>query len=134
MHAIATNQLDLDNPSKRSDISPPTPIRFELKGENLADIALATTSHVKVISQHELRVEAYQGFGKGLQEKTLPALDLLMSHRLDKTLQVFTRRLRPDDHTARVLPCKRRLPTHVRECGHPPICWYVACEIVYMQC
>lgn len=66
---IFNNKLDFDNPEKRSDLPPPSPIRFELNGENLADISLATTAHIKLISQHELRVEAYQGYGKGLIKK-----------------------------------------------------------------
>lgn len=66
---IFNNKLDFDSTAKRSDLPPPTPIRFELSGENRADIALATTHHVKVMSQHELKVEAYQGYGKGLIKK-----------------------------------------------------------------
>ena len=66
---IFNNKLDFDNPEKRSDLPPPTPIKFQLNGENLADIGIATTHHVKLISQHELRVEAYQGYGKGLMKK-----------------------------------------------------------------
>lgn len=66
---IFNNKLDFDSLEKRSDLPPPTPIAFELTGENRADIGIATTHHVKVIAMHELRVEAYQGYGKGLIKK-----------------------------------------------------------------
>ena len=66
---IFTEKLDLGNPSRRSDIPDPQPIKFTLNNSNLSDIAAATASHFAVISQHELRVEAYQGYGKGLMKK-----------------------------------------------------------------
>ncbi|KAF2160819.1 hypothetical protein M409DRAFT_59612 [Zasmidium cellare ATCC 36951] len=69
MHWIFNEKLDFENPQLRSDIPDPAPIRFKLSGENYADVALATTHHVSLISQHELRVEAFQGYGKGLMKK-----------------------------------------------------------------
>lgn len=66
---IFNNKLDFDDPSVRSDLPPPTPIKFQLSTENLADIGEAATNHTKLMSQHELRVEAYQGYGKGLMKK-----------------------------------------------------------------
>lgn len=69
MHWIFNDKLDFENPQLRSEIPDPTPIRFQLSGENYADIAIAQTHHVSLISQHELRVEAYQGYGKGLMKK-----------------------------------------------------------------
>ncbi|QIX00733.1 hypothetical protein AMS68_006250 [Peltaster fructicola] len=68
-NVIFNNKLDFEEAPVRSNLPPPTPIRWELSGENRADIALATTHHVKVMSQHDLRVEAYQGYGKGLIKK-----------------------------------------------------------------
>ncbi|KAK4631404.1 Carnitine O-acetyltransferase, mitochondrial [Fulvia fulva] len=69
MHWIFNEKLDFENPQLRSDIPDPMPIRFQLSGENYADVALATTHHVGLMSQHELRVEAFQGYGKGLMKK-----------------------------------------------------------------
>lgn len=69
MDWIFNEKLDFDNPELRSDIPDPMPLKFQLTGENHADIALATTHHVGLISQHDLRVEAYQGYGKGLMKK-----------------------------------------------------------------
>ncbi|MBE7181871.1 MAG: choline/carnitine O-acyltransferase, partial [Terriglobus roseus] len=66
---IFSNKLDFDNPSVRSDLPDPQPLRFQLNGINHADIALATTHHVGLMTQQELRVEAYQGYGKGLMKK-----------------------------------------------------------------
>ena len=66
---IFNEKLDFDNPQLRSDIPDPQPVKFQLNGENLADIAMATTHHIGLISTHELRVEAYQGYGKGLMKK-----------------------------------------------------------------
>ncbi|OQN97876.1 hypothetical protein B0A48_16187 [Cryoendolithus antarcticus] len=66
---IFNNKLDFDNPELRSELPPPTPIRFHLSKENVADIATATAFHTKQIAQHELRVEAYQGYGKGMMKK-----------------------------------------------------------------
>ena len=69
MNWIFNEKLDFDDPELRSDVADPQPIKFLLNGENMADIALATTHHVGLMSQEELRVEAYQGYGKGLMKK-----------------------------------------------------------------
>ena len=69
MNWIFNEKLDFDNPEVRSDIPDPLPLKFHLDGSNLADIALATTHHIGLMSQQELRVEAYQGYGKDLMKK-----------------------------------------------------------------
>nr|POE94694.1 carnitine o-acetyltransferase, mitochondrial [Quercus suber] len=69
MNWIFNEKLDFSNPNVRSGIPDPVAIKFQLSAENHADIALATTHHTSLISQHELRVEAYQGYGKGLMKK-----------------------------------------------------------------
>lgn len=66
---IFNNKLDFDNPEMRSDLPPPTPIKFILSEQNAQDVAAATSYHVKQIAQHDLRVEAYQGYGKGMMKK-----------------------------------------------------------------
>ena len=66
---IFNDKLDFDDPSIRSDLPDPQPLKFQLNGENLADLSLASTHHVGLLGQHELRVEAYQGYGKGLMKK-----------------------------------------------------------------
>jgi len=66
---IFANKLDFDSPELRSDIPDPQPMQFRLNHDNHKDIAQATTHHIGLMSQHELRVEAYQGYGKGLMKK-----------------------------------------------------------------
>ncbi|KAI9824400.1 MAG: Carnitine O-acetyltransferase mitochondrial [Thelocarpon impressellum] len=63
---IFNNRLDFDDPSVRSDLPEPQLLRFQLSGEVRADIARATRAFEEVIGAHELRVQAYQGYGKGL--------------------------------------------------------------------
>ncbi|OTA39789.1 hypothetical protein BTJ68_00001 [Hortaea werneckii EXF-2000] len=41
----------------------------QLNEQNVKDLAKATEYHVGQIAQHELKVEAYQGYGKGLMKK-----------------------------------------------------------------
>jgi carnitine O-acetyltransferase len=69
MHWIFNEKLDFEKDQLRSDIPDPTPLRFQLSTENNADIAKAQAAHVALMAQHELRVEAYQGYGKGLMKK-----------------------------------------------------------------
>ncbi|GAB7357703.1 hypothetical protein MBLNU459_g0370t1 [Dothideomycetes sp. NU459] len=66
---IQNNKLDYDNPSIRSNLPEPVLIRFQLKPENVDDISRAQAHFTKVIGEHELRVQAYQGYGKGLIKK-----------------------------------------------------------------
>ena len=63
---IFTNKLDFDNPSIRSNLPEPLPIKFHINDAVKSDIQQATTDFENVIGQHELRVQAYQGYGKGL--------------------------------------------------------------------
>ena len=66
---ISTNKLDFNNPSIRSDLPEPLPIKFHLNEKVKAEIQRAATDFENVIGQHELRVQAYQGYGKGLIKK-----------------------------------------------------------------
>ena len=50
MNWIFNEKLDFDNPESRSDIPDPHPLKFQLNGENYADIAMATTHHVGLMS------------------------------------------------------------------------------------
>lgn len=64
-----TNKLDFNNPSIRSDLPEPLPLKFHVNGKVKAEIQRAATDFENVIGQHELRVQAYQGYGKGLIKK-----------------------------------------------------------------
>ncbi|KAF2201283.1 carnitine O-acetyltransferas-like protein [Delitschia confertaspora ATCC 74209] len=66
---IFTNALDFENPEVRSNIPDPKPLRFELNADLQKDIADAQAHFAKQIGAHELRVQAYQGYGKGLIKK-----------------------------------------------------------------
>lgn len=66
---IVHNKLDFENPSIRSDLSDPTPLKFETSAALLEDVASAQAQFRQVIASHDLRVQAYQGYGKGLIKK-----------------------------------------------------------------
>ncbi|KAF2004685.1 carnitine O-acetyltransferas-like protein [Amniculicola lignicola CBS 123094] len=66
---IFTNALPFDDPTIRSNLPDPKPLRFELTPELKQDIDDAEKHFKGQIGQHELRVQAYQGYGKGLIKK-----------------------------------------------------------------
>ncbi|KAE8452612.1 hypothetical protein EG329_013871 [Mollisiaceae sp. DMI_Dod_QoI] len=66
---IVNNKLDFSNPSIRSNLPDPTVVKFHVNKEVQAEIERATKDFTEVIGAHELRVQAYQGYGKGLIKK-----------------------------------------------------------------
>jgi carnitine O-acetyltransferase len=66
---IFSNALPFDDPNVRSDLPSPKPLRFELSKELQQDIEDAQAHFSRQIGAHELRVQAYQGYGKGLIKK-----------------------------------------------------------------
>ncbi|KOC13145.1 carnitine acetyl transferase [Aspergillus flavus AF70] len=66
---IFNNKIDLSEQPVRSSLSDPRPINFHLNDEVLEAIDAATKEHRQQISAHELKVQAYQGYGKGLIKK-----------------------------------------------------------------
>jgi len=66
---IFTSALPFDDPNVRSDLPNPKPLRFEINKELQQDIADAQAHFSRQIGAHELRVQAYQGYGKGLIKK-----------------------------------------------------------------
>lgn len=66
---IAQNKLDFDNPTVRSSLPEPVPIKFYLNAEIQEDILAAQRHFERQINAHELRVQAYQGYGKGMIKK-----------------------------------------------------------------
>ncbi|KAF4774436.1 choline/Carnitine O-acyltransferase [Colletotrichum scovillei] len=66
---IFNNKLDLSDPSIRSNLPEPQVVKFEITKEVQAEIDRARKDFHDVISQHELAVQAYQGYGKGLIKK-----------------------------------------------------------------
>lgn len=68
-YLIFNEKLDYSNPTIRSNLPDPTPIRFDLSPSNLEDIGTAQAHFTKLMGEHDLRVQAYQGYGKGLIKK-----------------------------------------------------------------
>lgn len=66
---IFTNALDFNNPEIRSNIPDPQPLRWSVNKEIEEDLNAAQRHFDRQIGQHELRVQAYQGYGKGLIKK-----------------------------------------------------------------
>ncbi|KAI1821530.1 acyltransferase ChoActase/COT/CPT [Xylaria intraflava] len=66
---ISRNELDFSNPTIRSNLPDPVAVNFEITAEVQAEINRATKDFTTVIGQHELAVQAYQGYGKGLIKK-----------------------------------------------------------------
>ncbi|KAL8949779.1 MAG: hypothetical protein Q9222_004141 [Ikaeria aurantiellina] len=66
---VFTNKLDLSTPSVRSDLPEPLPIKFHLNQDILSEIHRARKDFDNLIAQHDLRVQAYQSYGKNLIKK-----------------------------------------------------------------
>lgn len=66
---IFNNKLDFSDPSVRSNLPEPQPIKLHVTKEVQAEIDRASKDFSEVIGSHELRVQAYQGYGKGLIKK-----------------------------------------------------------------
>jgi carnitine O-acetyltransferase len=66
---IFNNKIDLSATSIRSNLSDPSALKFKVDKQVQKDISAATDHHRDLIGQHELRVQAYQGYGKGLIKK-----------------------------------------------------------------
>ncbi|KAK5131022.1 hypothetical protein LTR08_001372 [Meristemomyces frigidus] len=101
MSWIFGDKLDFANPAEpRSSIPDPAPLKFHLSKENLLDIAKATTDHVAVMSQHELRVEAYQGYGKALMKKFRCSPDAYVQMVIQLAYHKFHGKSRPTYESA----------------------------------
>lgn len=66
---IFGNKIDFSDPSVRSDLPEPQLIQFDITAPVQAEIERAVTDFHSVINQHQLAVQAYQGYGKGLIKK-----------------------------------------------------------------
>lgn len=66
---IFGNKLDFADPTIRSDLPGPQLIQFDITPQVQAQIDRATTDFNNIIGQHQLAVQAYQGYGKGLIKK-----------------------------------------------------------------
>ena len=66
---IFTNKLDFSNPSIRSNLPEPLPIKFVINEDVKGEIQRAAVDFENLIGLHDLKVQAYQGYGKGLIKK-----------------------------------------------------------------
>jgi carnitine O-acetyltransferase len=66
---IFNNKLDFSDPSIRSNLPDPSVVKFHINKEVQSEIERAIKDFTEVIGAHELRVQAYQGYGKGLIKK-----------------------------------------------------------------
>lgn len=66
---IFGNKLDFSDPSVRSNLPEPVAIKFEVTKEVQGEIDRAVKDFNEVIGQHQLAVQAYQAYGKGLIKK-----------------------------------------------------------------
>lgn len=66
---IFNNKIDLSDPTVRSDLPDPTLVKFEITPQVQKDIDRAVLDFKTLIGQHQLAVQAYQGYGKGLIKK-----------------------------------------------------------------
>lgn len=66
---IFNNKLDFSTPDVRSNLPEPQAVRFVVTKDVQAEIDRAIKDFHDVIGQHELAVQSYQGYGKGLIKK-----------------------------------------------------------------
>jgi carnitine O-acetyltransferase len=66
---IFNNKIDLSDKSVRSNLADPRPIEFKVNDAVQEFITAAHKEHSQQIGSHELVVQAYQGYGKGLIKK-----------------------------------------------------------------
>lgn len=64
--AVVNNRLDFSDPSVRSGLPAPEPVAFAVDASVQTAIDGAQAAFAKVMGLHELAIQAYQGYGKGL--------------------------------------------------------------------
>ena len=97
---IFNNKLDFSNPSVRSNLPEPTPIKFHVDKKVHADILKAVNDFESLIGQHELRVLAYQGYGKGLIKKFKTSPDAYVQMLIQLAYHKMYSRNRPTYESA----------------------------------
>jgi len=97
---IFNNKLDYSDPTVRSNLPDPLPIRFQLSTENTEDIGRAQAHFTRVIGEHDLRVQAYQGYGKGLIKKFKASPDAYVQMIIQLAYHKFYGKNRPTYESA----------------------------------
>ena len=67
--AVSSNKIDLSETTARCNLPDPQALKFEITTAVQAEIHRAQADFNAVMSLHELKVEAFQGYGKGLIKK-----------------------------------------------------------------
>ncbi len=99
---IFTNALPFDDPNVRSSLPSPKPLRFEVSQELQQDIVDAQKHFAGQIGAHELRVQAYQGYGKGLIKKFKCSPDAYVQMIIQLAYHKFYGKNRPTYESAAV--------------------------------
>jgi carnitine O-acetyltransferase len=100
---IFTNKLDFSDPSVRSSLPEPLPLTFAVDNEAVqADIQRAVRDFDSIIGQHELRVQAYQGYGKGLIKQFRCSPDAFVQMAIQLAYHKMFGRSRPTYESAAV--------------------------------
>ena len=97
---VFNNKLDFENPSVRSNLPDPVPIRFQLTPELHEDIGKAQAHFARVIGEHELKVQAYQAYGKGLIKKFKSSPDAYVQMIIQLAYKKFYGKNRPTYESA----------------------------------
>ncbi|KAF2245470.1 carnitine O-acetyltransferas-like protein [Trematosphaeria pertusa] len=97
---IFSNALPFDDPSIRSDLPNPTPLRFNITAELQKDLDAAQAHFTRQIGAHELRVQAYQGYGKGLIKKFKCSPDAYVQMLIQLAYHKFYGKNRPTYESA----------------------------------
>jgi carnitine O-acetyltransferase len=66
---IATNSLPFDETNIRSNLPEPQPVTFTVNNDVQLDLDAARQHFDRQFGAHELKIQAYQGYGKGLIKK-----------------------------------------------------------------
>ncbi|GBC01211.1 hypothetical protein RclHR1_00410038 [Rhizophagus clarus] len=68
-NVIANNKVDYGSPNVRSGLPAPQQLHFNLTSEVLSAISKAEKNYDDLIAKHDLRVLAYEGYGKNVIKK-----------------------------------------------------------------
>ncbi|KAI9663066.1 MAG: Carnitine O-acetyltransferase mitochondrial [Bathelium mastoideum] len=97
---ILHNKLDFDNPSLRSNLPEPQRLHFTVNSQVRADLQAARSHFDSQFAAHELRVQAYQGYGKGLIKRFKCSPDAYVQMIIQLAYHKFYGRNRPTYESA----------------------------------
>ena len=128
MDLIFNNKLDYENPSIRSNLPDPVPIRFQLTPELHEDIGTAQKHFTQVIGEHELKVEAYQGYGKETIKKFKCSPDAYVQMMIQLAYKKFYGKNRPTYESAATRRFQQGRTETCRTVSEESVAWCDAME------